>query len=69
MADQRIACVDCHGEFIFSEGEQEFFKMKGFANPPKRCRACRKDKRAKFPASPQEIAEFASVWGLRKSST
>ncbi len=42
MADKTLVCEDCGKEFIFTEGEQEFYKEKGFENEPKRCPDCRK---------------------------
>jgi ssDNA-binding Zn-finger/Zn-ribbon topoisomerase 1 len=33
-------------EFVFSEGEQAFYKEKGFENEPQRCPECRKAKKA-----------------------
>ena len=30
MEDKKIICKDCGKEFIFTVGEQEFFKEKGF---------------------------------------
>ncbi|MEA4853108.1 MAG: zinc-ribbon domain-containing protein [Christensenella sp.] len=42
MADKTLVCKDCGSEFIFTEGEQAFFKEKGFENEPVRCPACRK---------------------------
>lgn len=41
MADRIIECADCKQEFVFTEGEQEFYKEKGFSDP-KRCQECRK---------------------------
>ena len=32
MEDKKIICKDCGKEFIFTVGEQEFFKEKGFEN-------------------------------------
>ena len=46
MEDKKIICKDCGKEFIFSVGEQEFFKEKGFENDPVRCPECRKAKKA-----------------------
>ncbi len=43
--DQTLNCVDCGQEFTWSAGEQEFFREKGFANPPKRCKQCRQAKK------------------------
>lgn len=34
MADKTIICKDCGKEFVFTEGEQEFYKEKGFQNDP-----------------------------------
>lgn len=42
MADKTIVCKDCGKEFVFTEGEQEFYKEKGFENDPVRCPDCRK---------------------------
>jgi hypothetical protein len=42
MPDKTIICKDCNKEFIFTEGEQEFYKEKGFQNDPQRCPECRK---------------------------
>ncbi len=48
MADITIVCKDCGKEFVFTEGEQEFYAQKGFTQPV-RCKECRqalKEKRA-----------------------
>ena len=42
MEDKKITCKDCGKEFIFTVGEQEFYKEKGFENDPVRCPECRK---------------------------
>jgi CxxC-x17-CxxC domain-containing protein len=44
--DQRIKCVDCGEEFIFTAGEQAFYREKGLTNAPTRCRACRDKRKA-----------------------
>ena len=43
--DEKLACEDCGGEFIFTVGEQEFYAEKGLTNKPKRCPDCRKNRR------------------------
>lgn len=43
--DRLLTCVDCHGQFVFTAGEQIFFLDKQFKNDPKRCKPC-KAKRA-----------------------
>lgn len=42
MPDKTLNCKDCNAEFIFTEGEQEFYKEKGFENEPQRCPECRR---------------------------
>ena len=44
--DETIVCKDCGKEFVFTAGEQAFYKEKGFENEPKRCKACRDKKKA-----------------------
>lgn len=46
MTDKTLTCKDCGAEFVFTVGEQEFYKAKGFDNEPKRCLACRRAKKA-----------------------
>lgn len=45
MPDKTIVCKDCNKEFIFTEGEQAFYKEKGFENEPQRCPDCRRAKK------------------------
>lgn len=46
MADKTMVCKDCGKEFVFTEGEQQFYQEKGFTNEPTRCPDCRKAKKA-----------------------
>ncbi len=46
MTDKTIVCKDCNSEFVFTVGEQEFYKEKGFENEPVRCPECRRAKKA-----------------------
>lgn len=48
MEDKKITCRDCGKEFIFTVGEQEFYKEKGFENEPVRCPECRKARKQRF---------------------
>jgi len=41
LEDKTIKCVDCGEEFIFTAGEQEFYREHGLTNFPTRCRGCR----------------------------
>lgn len=42
MEDITLRCKDCGNNFVFTVGEQEFYKAQGFENQPVRCAACRK---------------------------
>ena len=60
LSDRTLICVDCGGEFVFTTGEQEFFKCRGFANEPKRCRSCRAVRRTEqgdgmYSGQPREM--------------
>lgn len=46
MADKTLTCKDCNAPFVFTEGEQAFYKEKGFENEPQRCPDCRRAKKA-----------------------
>ena len=48
MADKTIVCRDCGKEFLFTEGEQAFYKEKGFDNEPVRCVECGKKSQEKL---------------------
>lgn len=39
--DQRLKCVDCGEEFLFTVGEQTFYHEKGLTHAPTRCKRCR----------------------------
>jgi len=43
--DQTIKCVDCGEDFIFTAGEQAFYREKGLTNAPTRCKACREKRK------------------------
>jgi CxxC-x17-CxxC domain-containing protein len=39
--DRILKCSECGAEFVFTAGEQLFFRDKNFKNEPKRCKACK----------------------------
>src|SRR5258706_1810632 len=41
LEDKTIKCVDCGEEFLFTVGEQEFYREHGSPNFRARCRGCR----------------------------
>jgi CxxC-x17-CxxC domain-containing protein len=54
--DVTITCIDCGKDFVWTVGEQVFFRDKGLQNPPKRCKDCKqaKNKRLASIAAAQE---------------
>ncbi len=50
LEDANIYCIDCGQDFIWSIGEQLFFRDKGLQNPPKRCRDCKQAKNKRLNA-------------------
>jgi CxxC-x17-CxxC domain-containing protein len=50
--DQRIKCVDCGEEFLFTAGEQAFFASKGLTNAPTRCKPCRETRKQRHGDGP-----------------
>ncbi len=50
MSDQQISCADCGRRFVWSAGEQQFFRERGL-QAPRRCRDCRATKRPQATAT------------------
>lgn len=48
--EMEILCIDCNKNFIWSVGEQTFFRDKGLKNPPKRCKECKQAKNERLAA-------------------
>jgi CspA family cold shock protein len=44
--DQVIKCVDCGEDFVFTAGEQSFYREHGLTNAPTRCKRCRDARKA-----------------------
>lgn len=59
--DESILCIDCSDGFIWTAGEQAFFRDKQLQNPPKRCKACKQAKNRRLDA-----IETARITGKRQ---
>ena len=44
--DKSLTCRDCGQEFIWTEGEQEFYAQRGLTNQPGRCPDCRRARKS-----------------------
>jgi CxxC-x17-CxxC domain-containing protein len=50
FSDRSITCIDCSKDFIWTVGEQVFFRDKQLQNPPKRCKECKQAKNERLAA-------------------
>lgn len=50
LEDLSIICMDCSQSFIWTVGEQVFFRDKNLLNPPKRCKPCKRAKNSRLQA-------------------
>ncbi len=51
MGDKTLNCKDCGAEFIFSEGEQAFYKEKGLKTNPKDALIAEKQEKSRKEAT------------------
>lgn len=58
--DLSIPCIDCAHQFVWTAGEQAFFRDKLLQNPPKRCKDCKKAKNLRL-----EALEISRITGKR----
>jgi CxxC-x17-CxxC domain-containing protein len=61
LSDSPMICIDCNNEFLWTAGEQQFFRDKGLQNPPKRCRPCKHAKNERIAAT-----NLATKSGMRE---
>lgn len=54
LYEQRLTCVDCGAGFIWTVGEQEYFRERQHPDPPKRCKECRRAKRKRREEAAKE---------------
>jgi CxxC-x17-CxxC domain-containing protein len=64
LQDRLLVCIDCGDSFIWSAGEQAFFRDKQLTNPPKRCKGCKQAKNERLAA-----IELAQSKGIRQKIT
>jgi CxxC-x17-CxxC domain-containing protein len=49
LEDKTIKCVDCGEDFVFTVGEQEFYRQHGLTHAPTRCKHCRENRKTQKP--------------------
>jgi CxxC-x17-CxxC domain-containing protein len=58
--DRTLVCRACGVEFVFTAGEQAFYRERAFAHEPRRCKECRNARQAAAavrPAAPRRGAD------------
>jgi len=48
FVDKTLSCRECGGSFIWTAGEQQFYKNRALINVPARCPKCRTARKAKL---------------------
>ena len=61
LPDVVIICINCEQDFIWTTGEQQFYRDKGLQNPPKRCKPCKQAKNERIVA-----AQAAQLSGIKQ---
>ncbi len=66
MTDETITCVGCGRRFLWSVGEQRFYRKRGLAIP-RRCPECRADARRTVATAPSPVARAQPGSPLRRA--
>jgi CxxC-x17-CxxC domain-containing protein len=53
--DRILKCSECGADFVFTAGEQLFFRDKNFKNEPKRCKTCKSKRQGGMAAAPGKV--------------
>lgn len=55
--DKTLTCRECNKPFVWTSGEQAFYKERGLINIPARCTGCRSNRKERLGLRPQPITE------------
>jgi CxxC-x17-CxxC domain-containing protein len=64
--DQKLKCVDCGEEFVFTAGEQVFYRQHGLSHAPNRCKKCREARKNQRAGGDRHGAEAAPGGGRQR---
>jgi CxxC-x17-CxxC domain-containing protein len=71
--DKVLKCIDCGADFVFTAGEQLFFRDKQFKNEPKRCKTCKARRASNIgapaPSNYHKVETRTSCSGCGKETT
>jgi CxxC-x17-CxxC domain-containing protein len=57
FSDTTLTCRNCHTPFLWTAGEQAFFRAQGLMNLPVRCVACRADRQKQLGSQSHPVTE------------
>lgn len=55
--DKTLTCRECSKQFIWTAGEQAFYRERGLINIPGRCTECRSNRKERLGQQRQPVAE------------
>ena len=58
--NQHLICADCSAGFVFTSGEQEFYRERGLTHAPTRCKECREQRKMNRSHRDEPGAQHAS---------
>ncbi|MGB3308019.1 MAG: zinc-ribbon domain containing protein [Thermomicrobiales bacterium] len=61
FVDKSLSCRDCGTQFIWTAGEQQFYKTRALINIPARCPKCRAERKAKLGLPSSTMTEVVCV--------
>jgi CxxC-x17-CxxC domain-containing protein len=59
FSDTTLTCRECHAPFVWTAGEQAFFKAQGLMNIPMRCVACRSARKTEYGHKVQPVTQVS----------
>jgi len=69
FSDKTLMCRECNNGFLFTAGEQDFFRQKGLVNEPGRCPECRLKRKQQAATNGVTVPTDAPVSTVREVST
>ncbi len=69
FSDKTLTCQECGSEFTWDASEQAYFAKKGFKEVPKRCRACREQRKREQESEKAKEREVVCIKCGKKGLT
>ena len=69
FSDKTLNCRECNKTFLFTAGEQDFFRQKGLVNEPGRCPECRVKRRQQASTGSTPVPTDTPASIVREVST